>query len=209
MKSRDKIIQAAIAVFAEKGKHGARMEEIAANAEINKSMLYYYFSTKDNLYTETIRYIIISKFFTVIMSSISKFREISDPVKKVRLLSHTYFKLFSRNAMYTKILMEALSNYPEEVSGIMKSFKKETGKSFPKIVLGLIEEGKAKGVFRDIDSRQAIVSLVAMNLFYFLAKPMAKVMLELSEENEELFLKEREEKVIDLFLNGILAGGEK
>ncbi|MCK4966429.1 helix-turn-helix transcriptional regulator, partial [bacterium] len=38
--TKEKIIQAAVEVFAEKGKHGARMEEIAGRAGVNKSMLY-------------------------------------------------------------------------------------------------------------------------------------------------------------------------
>ena len=58
MKSRDKILQAAIPVFAGKGRHGAHMEEIAAHARINKAMIYYIFHSKDELYFEVLKHIL-------------------------------------------------------------------------------------------------------------------------------------------------------
>ena len=45
-----KIIEAATAVFSEKGKDGARMQEIADQAGINKALLHYYFRTKNKLF---------------------------------------------------------------------------------------------------------------------------------------------------------------
>ncbi len=46
-----KIINAATAVFMEKGKDGARMQEIADKAGINKALLHYYFRSKEKLFT--------------------------------------------------------------------------------------------------------------------------------------------------------------
>ena len=46
-----KILAAAVEVFAEKGFDGARTDEIAAKSGVNKAMIYYYFKSKDNLYT--------------------------------------------------------------------------------------------------------------------------------------------------------------
>ena len=58
MKSRDRIINAAIPVFASKGSHGAHMEEIANTAHINKAMIYYIFHSKDDLYFEVLKHIL-------------------------------------------------------------------------------------------------------------------------------------------------------
>ena len=44
------IFDAAQKVFIEKGFNGARMEEIAKEASINKSLLHYYYRTKDKLF---------------------------------------------------------------------------------------------------------------------------------------------------------------
>jgi TetR/AcrR family transcriptional regulator len=45
-----KILQAAREVFQRKGLYGARMQEIADAAGINKALLHYYFRNKDKLF---------------------------------------------------------------------------------------------------------------------------------------------------------------
>src|SRR5690625_3348145 len=48
--TEEKIFKAAQRVFQEKGFAGARMQEIADEAEINKSMLHYYYRSKEKLF---------------------------------------------------------------------------------------------------------------------------------------------------------------
>lgn len=49
--ARQKILDAASAVFAAEGFAGARVDEIAHRAEVNKAMLYYHVGNKQDLYT--------------------------------------------------------------------------------------------------------------------------------------------------------------
>src|SRR5205823_7998720 len=44
------MLDAAVAVFAERGYHGASMDEIAAGAGVTKPMVYSYFGSKEDLY---------------------------------------------------------------------------------------------------------------------------------------------------------------
>ncbi len=53
--TKEKILQTAISIFREKGKDGAKMQEIADGAGINKAMLHYYFSSKDQLFQEVFK----------------------------------------------------------------------------------------------------------------------------------------------------------
>jgi AcrR family transcriptional regulator len=48
--TEEKILIAARKVFIEKGWDGARMQEIADNAGINKALLHYYFRNKEQLF---------------------------------------------------------------------------------------------------------------------------------------------------------------
>ena len=48
--TEQKILDAAEVVFHEKGFDGARMQEIADKATINKGLLHYYFKSKDALF---------------------------------------------------------------------------------------------------------------------------------------------------------------
>ena len=45
-----RIVAAAEQIFAEQGLAGARMDEIARVAKVNKALLYYYFRSKEGLY---------------------------------------------------------------------------------------------------------------------------------------------------------------
>ena len=48
--TESRILEAAKEVFIAKGFDGARMQEIADTAEINKALLHYYFRNKDKLF---------------------------------------------------------------------------------------------------------------------------------------------------------------
>ena len=49
-RTRARILDAAKAAFAERGLGGARVDEIAARAKVNKRMIYHYFGNKDGLF---------------------------------------------------------------------------------------------------------------------------------------------------------------
>lgn len=53
--TRDRILAAATAEFATKGIAGARVDDIAAAADVNKRMLYHYFGSKEELFREILR----------------------------------------------------------------------------------------------------------------------------------------------------------
>lgn len=52
-----RIFSAAIAVFAEHGLSGARMEQIATEAQTTKRMVVYYFKNKEQLYQEVLQHV--------------------------------------------------------------------------------------------------------------------------------------------------------
>ena len=71
IKTEEKIIEAATKIFLEKGKDGARMQEIADRAGINKALLHYYFRSKEKLYQEVFSNE-LKHFFTSILGTIKE-----------------------------------------------------------------------------------------------------------------------------------------
>ena len=55
--TRDIILKAAKQEFAEKGFSGARMSSIAKRAQVNQALIHYYFSSKERLYREVLKYL--------------------------------------------------------------------------------------------------------------------------------------------------------
>ena len=61
-KTRAAILNAALEEFAHEGVTGARTDEIARSAGVNKALLYYYFKDKDGLYAAVLEQVISGLF---------------------------------------------------------------------------------------------------------------------------------------------------
>lgn len=78
LKPKDRILEAAIKLFAEKGFDATSVDEIARNAEINKAMIYYYFSSKEELLSSIIRKS-INEFTSIIEEiNLSNFKDLEE-----------------------------------------------------------------------------------------------------------------------------------
>jgi TetR/AcrR family transcriptional regulator len=202
--SKEKIIDTAIEVFAEKGKFGTRMEEIAALAGVNKAMVYYYFSTKENLYKEVIQKIQAAH-FTFITNKIEYIAShYSSPKDKLVESIKAHFEAVSKNTNYTKILIGALVNNPEYIHQAMENLLKESHAKLHKFLDTILKEGIDAKLFRDIDPLQTQISIMGINLIFFIGKPIGTAILDCPCEEESKFLEQRINSVIDLILNGIM-----
>jgi TetR/AcrR family transcriptional regulator len=204
METKAKIISAAIEIFAEKGKHGARMEKIAEKAKVNKAMLYYYFTSKDLLFKEVLKYIIhtIGKSIVTPMEKILEHTD--NPVDILKEYVHAHYQAFSRNVNYTKVLLNALTSSPQEHREAMEL---EYGLLKSEVALKIeaaLRKGISQNIIRDINTKQFIISIIGTNLIYFIAQPIAELILKLEVKDEQTFLKEREESIVDLILFGIM-----
>ena len=204
MNNKEKTISAAIEIFAQKGKHGARMEEIAKKAGVNKSVVYYYYTSKENLYREVLKKIHYEN-FSYVFSEIRKAQdEKDDSVKRIEIIIRAFSKVFSENPFYTKIIKNALTNEPEDLQYVIRLLKAEHDIIHPEIILDFLEEGISKKAYRNIDAKQTMISIIGVTMIYFIGKPIMEIMLGLNLEDEDVFLKERQESVVDLILYGIV-----
>ena len=202
--SRTRILEAAIQVFAQKGPHGARMEDIGAEAKINKAMVYYYYSNKENLFQQAIN-LIINKTYSEIIEGMRETTErTDDPVQVLVRFVRVHFSAFSRRKEWTQLLLEALSNKPEYLrSAFRNAFESENFKE-TEVIEQAYRKGVDQGIFRDIDFRQVFISIIGMNVVFFLARPIAEVLLDLEIKDKKSFLLDREDSIVDMLLRGVL-----
>lgn len=123
MSKKDEIIRAARETFAEKGFDGANMEEIAENAGVTKSLIYYHFKSKDDL-LESITELFFEE-LGVLMAD-----------KKTRGVEEKYFGFLNENNDFIKILLveSLLTNKRNEhvfeiIERMMKYESEVTGKT--------------------------------------------------------------------------------
>ncbi|MDP8206710.1 MAG: TetR family transcriptional regulator [Candidatus Electryonea clarkiae] len=204
MSSKEKTILAAIEIFSQKGKHGARMEEIAKEAGVNKSMVYYYHSSKENLYREVLKKI----FYKIFLYSFSELERIQSEemiyTERIEVIIRVFSKIYSENPNYTRIIINALANEPEDVKYIIRFLKAENDFIRPEKLLDLIEQATSSKALRKIDAKQTMISIIGVSMIYFIGKPIMEIMLGLDLEDEDVFLKERQDSLVDLVLNGIV-----
>jgi len=207
MNSRASIIKAAIEVFAEKGKHGARMEEIGARAKVNKAMVYYYFSSKKNLFRE-VMVVILRQVFSCIFDTLNQDGDrLADPLAKVQAAVSAHFDAFARNPNLAKITLNAIADDPDDVRHALQIIRQESDVFLPEKLLSIFEEGTKQGTFRKIDPKQTMISIIGMNLVYFVGAPIAQTVLDLQIIDEKEFQAERKRAILDLLLHGIVERG--
>lgn len=202
--TREKIKAAAADEFIERGFDGARMQAIADRARANKAMIYYYFHSKEALFEAVIRETFEELF--------SLFEEIQpdkniDPQKMIPQVVHIHMQFLNDHPYIPKIMIRELhsgNRIPEKV--IRELFAElKRGKYFN--FIKVFELGAKTGKIRKVDPLQTIFNIVAMNLFYFVARPFLQAgWPELfAGFSEEDILKAREKAVSDFILHALQA----
>jgi len=200
--SREAIIESAIGVFANKGFYSTHMEEIAERASVNKAMVYYYFGSKENLLSEVL-VIIFKRISDNLLKRFNSRRRLpANPVDRIRLFVETHFDVFATHQNYARILVNTLTVKPEEMKRLFTS--NLAIRSIFTEVQQAFREGQQQGLLREIEYRQLLISIVGMNLVYFVTKPVAQVFLQFDVVDERKFIKERKKFIVDLLLHGIL-----
>ena len=204
MDTKSRILTAATRLFARKGKSGVTMEEIATAAQVNKAMVYYYYNDKENLYKEVVK----SSLSAIGQQMAGYLQTIEldecDTTGIVKHFIRAYFQAVSRNVDFVKIIGSVLTNEPEIIQYFVDQWAKEPLAQMPVTVLKTLESGISNKHLRSINAKQVLISIIGMNLFYFIGKPIAEVFLDLDVEDEELFLQERLTSILDLVLYGIV-----
>jgi TetR/AcrR family transcriptional regulator len=199
--TRDKIIHAASGVFEEKGFDGARMQEIADHAGVNKAMLYYYFHSKEDLFTTIFREM-FAELFTSIQNLIPMQPEdLTDFIKQFVSL---HIDFLAQHPHLPRIITREIHSSNPVIKRVMKEIYKESYKTNISSFFQLAEWAKKSDRIRSVDSLQTLWNILALDLFYFMVKPMLQTFWADECQNEEKLLQKRKKAIVDLLLYGLL-----
>ena len=169
------------------------------------AMLYYYYSTRENLYREALQYAVSGKITEIFKEVAPLMMNTTDPVETLKYIIIAYFRMFSTDRIYTRLVLDGMANHPEEIGIAFRSVKTELNLQIPQVFVQFLEQGMNMNVFRRIEPQHLILNIISMTLSYFFGAPAVKAMLDLHIEDEQQFLQERQAAVIDLVLYGIMA----
>jgi TetR/AcrR family transcriptional regulator len=120
--TEEKIFEAATDVFVEKGMDGARMQDIATLAGINKALLHYYFRTKDQLFNKVFEKIAVKMF--------SKFAPVFDEnlslEDKIRFFFNAHISFLKENPRLPGFILNEINRNPARIKKLLSTieFKK-------------------------------------------------------------------------------------
>ena len=176
-KTREKILKVATKLFARKGFDGARVDEIAKKAGVNKALIYYYFKSKEEILEE-----IMKVFLEESLRRKKKMMERHVQIDKkelIRLSIERIFDLYKGNEDVLRIIIT------EE----LKSEKKQ----WP--LFQVLDMGLAEGLkmAQDLDISIEDKDKIVLAAFYFGFVPIAFFTL-LKEEWARYFKTDRDKE---------------
>jgi len=195
-----KILEAAEKVFTSKGMSDARMQEIADEAKINKSLLHYYYRSKEKL------------FMAVFKSAFKKFAPptvmiLLDDIplfEKIEKFSSSYIDIILKYPSIPLFVIYELNKHPKNVLNIFVDtiglMDKDPVEVFKKSVYKEIE----KGTIINIDPRHLFVNMLSMCIFPIAGRTLIeRIGFYGDKEEYDKFLLERKNEVSRFIINSI------
>jgi AcrR family transcriptional regulator len=193
--TQQRILNAAHRVFLRRGTHGARMQEVADEAGVNKALLHYYFRSKDRL-AEAVFEGAVGDFFPRLMGLLG-----SDlPIEaKVEAVIHAETDFLAERPYLPGYLISELTFDPERIRRFVGSRA-----SVPVATLkAQLDQRVAEGTLRPIRAEQFIVNLISLIVFPFAARPLIETLLDLEGDRFASFRNERRATLAAFFLNAL------
>jgi TetR/AcrR family transcriptional regulator len=191
-----KILQAAKSVFHRKGFDGARMQEIADEAGINKALLHYYFRNKQTLFNAVFR----DSLGEVMAKIYSSFQSEQDLSGKITDFYKHHIQFLQDNSFVPWFILNGLHECPEDLKKIMMS-----GIVDPKVFLAEFGKQMKEENITGEDPHQVFVNILALSVFPFVARPLLQSMFGFSDKEMDRFLNDRK-KSLPVFINNALQG---
>jgi len=172
--AQQKILDAASAVFAEEGFAGARVDEIAHRAGVNKAMLYYYVGNKQALYT------------SVLTRNFGRMEEALDEA-----LARGGSAIERLEALIAGVA-RTLRDLPDHPRIVLREFASAGTNLQPEVlermvqiigrVRGLLYDGVDNGQFRATDPVMTHLALVGASLILSAVSPLRQRVSEIDSE---------------------------
>src|SRR5215470_4508194 len=166
-KTRAAILKAALKEFSEEGVSGARTDEIARRAGVNKALLYYYFKDKEGLYAAALEQV-----FSGLHERVWSVLERSElpPRERLLLYAQTHFDYIASEPVYPRLVQrEFMRSGKRTLTPVGSRIMERHGKPLYNRLQELIHEGIAAGDFRSVDPLQTVTSIIATIVFYFIS----------------------------------------
>jgi TetR/AcrR family transcriptional regulator len=193
--TEEKILSAAKKVFITKGMAGARMQDIADEAGINKALLHYYFKNKEQLFEN-----IFTRLTEGFWQQITSVFESNTPLfEKIETFCSIYIDKVIENPYIPLFVLYEMNQRP--AAFVKKMFRNNPPRP-GKLMQQLEAEAKA-GHIRLVDPAQFVMNMLSLCVLPFIAKPMFMTVMNLDEKTFLDLMRDRRKSVPEFIINSI------
>mgnify|MGYP000993530839 CR=1 FL=1 len=189
------ILNAAKSIFQRKGMDGARMQEIADEAGINKALLHYYYRSKQLLFEAVFKsaFLMLAPQLNKVLNSDASLND------KIKGFTKNYISFTIKHPYLPNFIINELNRNPEFVQ------KLTSEKHFPTITKfkQQVTENVENGTIKPIKAEQLLIHILALNIFPFIASPLLKGFLTVNNEEYKQLMEERTTEVSNFIINGL------
>lgn len=191
-----KILAAAKKIFVIKGMAGARMQDIADEAGINKALLHYYFRNKEKLFE-----VIFMEAANKLFPRINEIFASDQPLfEKIESFCEEYITVVMENPYLPLFVLNEINQDPEY---FLQKVWAGKSKPNPQKFLEQIEREVKKGTIKRISPLHLLMNLISMTIFPFVAKPMLQKNLGLDELQFRSVMEQRKKEIPKFIIDAI------
>lgn len=169
--TEEKIFEAATDVFVDKGMDGARMQDIASHAGINKALLHYYYRTKDQLFNAVFEMLagrVLKKFAPVFDENLSL-------EAKIRFFFKEHITFLQENPKLPGFILNEINRNPARIKKLLKNIHFE---SLWQQLYNQHRKELDKYNITEESLPQLMVSIASLSVFPFAARGLIEGILE-------------------------------
>ncbi len=192
------ILEAAEALFLEKGFALTSTTEIAKKVGCNQAMVHYYFRTKDRLFTA-----IFEKKIRLFISIIHQIE--NEPLgfeEKLKRKIEAHFEILKANPKLPFLIINEFNTNPQSIL-ILKERLQELPLQIIQNIEKELHDEIQKGNIRNISFFDLIITMVSLNITLFLASPVITAIGNMSTAEFDVFLNHRKQENVRIILSSL------
>jgi TetR/AcrR family transcriptional regulator len=166
--TRSRILEAALSEFAANGLAGARTENIAQAAGVNKALLYYYFESKEKLYSAALEMVSAR----VRDRSMAVFLRDASPGERMLRAALDHFDRILTQREFQTLMQHEMMRLHKGEEGELLILVKRIFAPLHAMFQSMVREGIASGELIEADWLQMVLTALGGNVFYFLSAPV-------------------------------------
>jgi TetR/AcrR family transcriptional regulator len=180
--TRGRILDAALREFSANGLAGARTEQIATAAGVNKALLYYYFESKEKLYAAALE--TVSE--RVRDRSMAVYQRAASPGERLLRAALDHFDRILTQREFQSLMQQEMVRLHKGEEGMLSLLVERIFGPLTTMFFSTMQEGIALGELIEVDVQQVMLAGLGMNVFYFLSAPMWRQIMSVEPFDREV-----------------------